>query len=181
MNKNLRMGFILAVCFAASGLVVHASTRVFNPPSAEVATPSSGATPTPGGPDFKGVVKVEDLYNQGISATQEGDYPKALSCFERAKKTQPDNPDILNMLAHTQRKLDKGDDVMMDAALEDYWKALRIKPDFPEAREHMGETYLLVLLEQIEKLKNYGPSGKEQLDSLTKAFQDAAEKLKSKK
>jgi tetratricopeptide (TPR) repeat protein len=175
MNTNLRIGFILTACFAISCVIAQASTRVFNPSSSEA------PTPTPGGPDFKGVVKVEDLYNQGLAATQAGDYSKALSCFDQANRIEPDNPDILNMLAHTQRKLDKGDDVMMDVAMENYWKALRIKPDFPEAREYMGETYLLVLLEQIEKLKSYGPQGKEQLDSLTKSFLDAAEKLKAEK
>ncbi len=173
MRKSLKVLFILAV-FVVSGTVSYASTRVFNTGGGPAV-----ATPTPGGPDFKGDKRVEDLYSQGVSDTNAGDYKTALAYFDQANKLQPNNPDILNMLAHSQRRVGVGDDVMLDLAMENYWKALKIKPDFPEAREYMGETYLLVLLEQIDKLKGYGDKGKDQLDKLTQAFLDAAEKLKT--
>ncbi len=151
----------------------YASSRTFD------ATETEEATPTPGGPDFNGDKRVEALYNQGVSATNAGDFKAALDFFDKADKMQPNNPDILNMLAHSQRRVGVGDDVMLDLAMENYWKALKIKPNFPEAREYMGETYLLVLLEQIDKLKGYGDKGKDPLDKLTKAVLDAAEQLKA--
>ncbi len=164
------MAMVLTALWTATA---YASSRTFD------ATGTEEATPTPGGPDFRGDKRVEALYSQGVSATNAGDFKAALDCFDKADKMQPNNPDILNMLAHSQRRVGVGDDVMLDLAMENYWKALKIKPDFPEAREYMGETYLLVLLEQIEKLKSYGDKGKDQLDKLTQAILDAAENLKA--
>jgi tetratricopeptide (TPR) repeat protein len=121
------------------------------------------------------------LYDQGVAAGNAGDYPKAVDLFQQALKADPNNPDILNMLAHAQRKSGPMDDVLMDAAMDNYWKALKIRPDFPEAREYLGEAYLQGLLKQVILLKGYGASGKEQLKALTEAFDEVGKQIKDSK
>jgi tetratricopeptide (TPR) repeat protein len=113
------------------------------------------------------------LYDKGVAADKDGDFKSALQYFQKANDLDRNDPEILNMLAHTQRKLG-----MMDDALENYWKALKIKPDFPQAREYMGEAYIIAALEQIDKLTNYGKEGEQQRDLLVKAFRDAAAGIK---
>jgi len=112
------------------------------------------------------------LYDQGVKASKDGDFQKALSLFQQALQADGSNADILNMLAHTQRKLG-----MLDEALSNYKKALELRPKFPEAREYLGETYIDAAVAQAQTLKGYGPDGQEQLEDLSKEFKEAAEKL----
>ncbi len=115
----------------------------------------------------------KSLYDKGVKADKAGDEKSALQYFQKALELDKNNPEILNMLAHSQRKLG-----LIDEALENYWKALKIKPDFPEAREYLGEAYIQAALKEIEILKGYGKSGDEQRDDLIKALQDAAANVK---
>ena len=115
---------------------------------------------------------VVSLYDQGVEATKNSDFPKALKLFEQASRESRNNPDIFNMLAHTQLKLG-----MIDESLESYKKALNLRPRFPEAREYLGEAYIQAVLREIETLKSYGSEGSENLDDLKKAFKDAAANL----
>jgi tetratricopeptide (TPR) repeat protein len=119
---------------------------------------------------------VVSLYDQGLAASKDNDFKKAIDYFQLALQSDPNNADALNELAHAQRK--SGD---LDDALENYWKALKIRPNFPEAREYMGEAYLQGAVEQIKLLKNSGAEGNEQLEDLLKAFQDAEDQIKSSK
>jgi len=112
------------------------------------------------------------LYDQGLAATQANDYQKALPLFEAALRQDPDNPDVLNMLAHTQRKIG-----MIDEALDNYKKALELRPKFPEAHEYLGEAYMMAAMREVEVLKSYGNDGKEELEDLTDAIKDAAQKI----
>lgn len=109
------------------------------------------------------------LYDQGVEATKNKDFKKALTLFERALKADKNNPDILNMLAHTQLKLG-----MIDESLENYKKALKLRPKFAEAREYLGEAYIQAALREIGTLKSYGSTRSESLEDLVKAFKDAA-------
>ena len=112
------------------------------------------------------------LYQQGLQATKANDFEKARDLFQQALDQDPYNPDILNMLAHSLRKLGKIDD-----AIDDYRKALAIRPDFPEAREYLGETYVQAALQQLDTLKSYGDSAKEEIEDLGEALADAAKKI----
>ncbi len=112
------------------------------------------------------------LYDQGMEANNNGDYQKAKGLFEQALSINRDNPDILNMLAHTQLKVG-----LIDEALKNYKRALQLRPRFPEAREYLGETYIQAALREVETLKSYGSDGQEQLEDLTKKIKEAAEKL----
>jgi len=112
------------------------------------------------------------LYDQGIEASHHHDFQKALPLFEQALKEDPNNPDILNMLAHSQRET--GD---IDAALVNYKKAIELRPKFPEAHEYLGETYIQAALREVEILKSYGSDGKEELEDFSEDTKESVEKL----
>lgn len=109
------------------------------------------------------------LYSQGKQASDSGDYVTALGLFEKANALEADNPDILNMLAYTQRKTGK-----IDEALVNYHRALELRPEFPEAREYLGEAYIQAALREIKTLKGYGAKGAHEHEELVEAFKDAA-------
>ena len=122
----------------------------------------------------QGNMDTVNLYDQGVEATKAGDYQKAMSLFKDALKTSPDNPDVLNMLAHTQLKLG-----MIDESLDGYKQALKLRPRFPEAREYLGEAYIQAAIREMETLKSYGDDGRKSLEDLTKAYLKSAERLKT--
>lgn len=113
------------------------------------------------------------LYDQGMKADKAGDSKTALDLFQKALKKDQKNPEIINMIAHSERKLG-----MVNEAIIDYWKALKLRPKYPEAREYMGEAYIQAILLELETLKGYGKEGDEQREDLLKAFKEAAEKAK---
>lgn len=73
------------------------------------------------------------------------------------------------MLAHTQLKLG-----MIEESLENYKKALKLRPRFPEAREYLGEAYIQAALRELETLKSYGTEAAEQSEDLVNEFKKAA-------
>ena len=111
------------------------------------------------------------LYDQGIAASKSNDDQKALSLFEEALKSDPNNPDIINMLAHSQRKTGA-----IDEAIVNYKKALEIKPNFPEAHEYLGKAYVDAALKEAQTLKGNGAQGQENLEDLTKYIKEAGDK-----
>jgi tetratricopeptide (TPR) repeat protein len=113
-----------------------------------------------------------DAYHQGVAATKQKDYPQAVELFQKAMQSDPHNPDVLNMLAFSLRKSGH-----LDEAFDYYRQALEIKPQFPEAREYLGEAHLQAALREIQTLKSYGANGREDLEDLTKAFKSAAANL----
>ncbi len=119
---------------------------------------------------------VVSLYDKGLAASKSGDFEKGIDYFQLALQADPNNADVLNELAHAQRK--SGD---LDDAIENYWKALKIRPDFPEAREYLGEAYLQGAVQQAKLLKAAGAAGGEQLEDLTKALQDTEDQIKNSK
>ena len=64
-------------------------------------------------------------------------YEKAFNRLLKANKDDPSNPDVLNYLGFTSRKL--GD---FDNAEIYYLKGLEIKPDHNGINEYLGELYL---------------------------------------
>ena len=113
-----------------------------------------------------------DAYHQGVAATKQKNYQRAVGLFQQALQTDQRNPDVLNMLAFSLRKSGH-----LDEAFDYYRQALEIKPQFPEAREYLGEAHLQAALREIQTLKSYGASGREDLEDLTKAFKSAAASL----
>lgn len=169
MKKTEQRSFALFLLTLTAALALGSAARMYasgtdwrpmTPPAAEQARP---AEPT-----------AESLYKKGQEADKAGDNKAALKYFQQALKLDNKNPDIINMLAHSERKLG-----MLNEAITDYWTALKIRPHFPEAREYMGEAYIQAALKEIETLKSYGEEGKEQREDLAKAFKDAAAGLEA--
>jgi predicted Zn-dependent protease len=111
-------------------------------------------------------------YDRGMELVQAEQYADARKIFEQLSVEQPKNAEVLNMLAYTQRKT--GD---IDVAIENYGRALKLKPKFPQAREYLAEAYLQAALREAETLKGYGGSGEKELKKLADAFQEAASHL----
>ena len=130
---------------------------------------ASGSSKPKKSTDEAGADKVAKLYAEGEGLVWAGKYDEALAVFKKAHKQDKKNPDVLNLLAYTQRKT--GD---LDGALENYHKALKLKPHFPEAREYLGEAYIQAALRQVEALRGYGTEGQKELTELTQAFKKAA-------
>jgi Tfp pilus assembly protein PilF len=153
----MRLSIIL---FAISASVGLASDNDYTPPAkpaGEVSKASSTA----------------ELFKKGQSAVALGNFAEAEKSFSSALKEEPKNADILNMLAYSQRKQGK-----TDRAFSNYYKALAIRPNFPQAREYLGEAHIQAALKEIETLKSYGAAGKEDLEKLTAALKEAAESIR---
>jgi tetratricopeptide (TPR) repeat protein len=134
------------------------------------ANPSSG----PAANDTTTAINPEPtLYEKGMQADKAGDFKAALQYFQQAYAKDKSNADIVNMLAHSQLQLG-----MIDASLENYRKALSLRPNFPEALEYLGEAYIKAALREIENLKGYGKVGDEQRADLIKALREAAANVK---
>jgi tetratricopeptide (TPR) repeat protein len=129
-----------------------------------------------GGPDGLDEDSPDDLYAEAVRADAHADIQKALKLFTEALQLDPNNPDILNGLAHTQLEAGLLDDAMMNG-----WFAEKLRPNFPQAREVLGEAYLRGLLKEIDGLKNEGGKGEEQLAILMKAFNDVTAQVNASK
>lgn len=112
------------------------------------------------------------MYDRGMELVKEGDYHEALKRFRGAHKKDKKNAEYLNMVAYTQRKTGNLED-----AFETYEKVLGMQPNFPQAREYLGEAHLQALLLQIDALRAYGDEGKKEYDLLVAALQEAAQTL----
>jgi bacterioferritin len=125
---------VATAALVTAGVAVSLAIAASSPPSPK-GGPSGSAESQSGEKSWR------DLYDQGIDLAKAEQYADARKIFEQLELQQPKNPEVLNMLAFTQRKT--GD---IDEALENYGKALKIKPKFPQAREYLGEAYLQAAL-----------------------------------
>ena len=71
-------------------------------------------------------------------------YEQAIDQLGEALNKDPEDADLLNLMAFSNRKLGR-----FDAAMEYYQKALAIEPDHRGANEYLGELYLQ--LGQLDK------------------------------
>ena len=116
--------------------------------------------------------RLPKAYDRGVKLVEEEDYDHARRSFERALHEKSGHPDILNMLAFTQRKTGH-----IDLAIETYKKALERRPRFPQAREYLGEAYLAAAMRELETLAGYGKEGAEEHGELLRAVHTVARKL----
>jgi len=75
---------------------------------------------------------------------EEQQFQQAIKELDTALQDDPDDPDLLNLLAYSHRNLEH-----FDIALDYYQQALKIKPKHLGANEYLGELYLI--LGQLEK------------------------------
>lgn len=64
-------------------------------------------------------------------------YQQAITELDKALADAPDDADLLNLLAYSNRKLGN-----FDSAMDYYLKALKIDPEHRGANEYLGELYL---------------------------------------
>jgi len=88
----------------------------------------SSNTWSEGGTDLSAVSELVDT----------GMYDMAIDKVEAMVKDDPDNADLFNYLAYSQRKLGK-----LDSAAQNYERALMINPEHIGALEYQGELFLL--------------------------------------
>ncbi len=161
MDRNRLMKLLLAA-FVLIATTFALLTRL------QAAGSSFGDSTTSGSRWGAGPSKAQILFDAGVAAAKAEEYKKAYKFFKKANRKDRNNPDILNMLAYTQRKLGRLED-----AFKNYGKALNQRPRFPEAREYLGEAHIQAALLEIETLDSYGEEGAEQLAKLKQAFRDA--------
>ncbi|MCB4791552.1 MAG: hypothetical protein LHV68_06650 [Elusimicrobia bacterium] len=90
------------------------------------------------------------LYEKGMVADKAGDSKRALYYFKKALMKDDENTRIINMLAHSERKLG-----MLNEAVDDFWKAIILKHRFPEVDEYTA-SYTIATIKEIKALKSYG-------------------------
>jgi len=75
---------------------------------------------------------------EGKKAVEAQDWKRAVPLLSKAAAAEPTNPDIQNWLGFAQRKSGN-----LDAAFAAYNEALKLNPEHKQAREYMGEAYLI--------------------------------------
>ena len=120
-------------------------------------------------PSFDSRSGAASLYEDAVELISDGKYRKAIKLLKRANRRDPGNPDTLNMLAFSERKLGN-----LEVAFSYYGRVLEMRPDFPEAREYLGEAHIDAALSQVALLRSYGDEGKQSLANLVEALQKAA-------
>jgi tetratricopeptide (TPR) repeat protein len=93
-------------------------------------------------------------------------YEMAISELKKALGESPDDADLLNLLAYSQRKL-----MRFDEAMVNYQNALEIEPEHRGANEYLGELYLQLgqldgALERLQVLDEACFFGCEEFDEL---------------
>ncbi|MEX0809096.1 MAG: tetratricopeptide repeat protein [Dongiaceae bacterium] len=91
---------------------------------------SSDSTDTP---------NVADMIDDAEDHIDDEEYNDAIALLEKARAEEPNNPDVLNWLGYSHRKL--GD---YDKSLNFYMAALAEEPEHLGANEYLGELYLLM-------------------------------------
>lgn len=95
----------------------------------------------------------------------------AISELNKELVESPDDADLLNLLAYSQRKL-----MRFDEAMVNYHKALKIEPEHRGANEYLGELYLQLgqldkALERLKVLDDDCFFGCEEFDELEQAIE----------
>jgi Flp pilus assembly protein TadD len=110
-------------------------------------------------------------FERAEAAVRSGECGKALPLLEQVVAAAPNDADALNLLAYCQRKAGRLDDAFVN-----YRRALDLRPEFPAAREYLGEAHLAAALRELEILRGYGEPAREELEKLVAALREAAAK-----
>jgi len=113
----------------------------------------------------------DDDLEAAEEAIDEEEYAEAIDLLENVLSDDPGNPDAYNYLAYSQRHLDH-----LDAAMENYNRALEIDPDHKGALEYQGELFLLMgdrssAEKNLGRLVSLCPRGCEEAEELQAAIE----------
>ena len=78
----------------------------------------------------------DELYEQGKLLAMESEYDWALEVLSLI--TKQDDAKVLNYIGYSNRKAGR-----LETGIEAYRKALALDPDYVQAREYLGEAYIL--------------------------------------
>ena len=92
-----------------------------------------GLTPA----DGPGDDRASSPYAPFQALIDDGKFEQAITRLDQALADKPDDPDLLNLVAYSHRKLEH-----FEIALNYYQRALQLKPDHLGANEYLGELYL---------------------------------------
>ena len=92
-----------------------------------------------GGDSSDSPPSVADLIDDAEDHIDDEEYDDAIALLEKARAEEPDDPDILNWLGYSHRKLGN-----YDTSLDFYMAALAEDPEHLGANEYLGELYLLL-------------------------------------
>jgi len=121
-------------------------------------------------PRTKAAAEAETPFAAASEAARNGDCKTALPLLAQTVAAEPKNAEALNLLAYCQRKTGRIDDAFVN-----YRRALALRPQFPAAREYLGEAHVQAALQQIDILRGYGESARPELDKLVAALRAAAD------
>lgn len=110
------------------------------------------------------------FYQQAVGKIGAQDFTAALVLLTKADAAKPNDPDTLNLLAYSNRKLG-----YLDAAADFYGRALAIDPNHLGALEYQGELFLQqgntnAAKANLTRLETLCPSGCEERTALEQAL-----------
>mgnify|MGYP006432385151 CR=1 FL=1 len=109
-------------------------------------------------------------YERGLDWVKEENYTEAERLFSQSIEENQRVAQSYNMLGFSLRKQGKRLE-----AIQSYYKALDRKPDFPEAREYLGEAYLQGAEKQLDILKETHGKDNQQYEELRISLNNLAE------
>jgi thioredoxin-like negative regulator of GroEL len=104
---------------------------------------SGGSSGSAGGSDSGGTLTITSDseanadFQKAQTAIAGTDYKAAAELLQKVLTRQPDNPDVLNLMGFSERKMGEA-----STALMYYKKALDLQPTHIGANEYLGELYL---------------------------------------
>lgn len=134
-----------------------------------------GAIPSEPKPKVGG--KAHAQYARGYKLAKDSKWAAAHATFVAAQKIEPNDPDVLNMLAFTTRK-HTGD---TSKAIALYHRALERRKDFPQARAYLAEAHVAAALAQYDALRKQGKKGAAHAADVEATIKHAASTLSDEK
>lgn len=124
----MRLGLRTAIVIVAAALLAA--------PALSSGGGGSGGSPMPSGSDNAGPMKPS--YKNAVKLVKKKRYEEAIVMLEGLLKDDPNNPDIMNYLGFSYRKLG-----YLDNSAAYYKAALTVKADHLGALEYQGELFLM--------------------------------------
>lgn len=123
---------------SSSSVTIDPSAEATTAPVTESVTqPTTAAAPATTDRWTKKWGKLGKGYAAAKALVEAGKYAEAIKALKALNK--PKDPRVLNYLGYSNRKLGK-----IDKALEYYYLAINIAPDYTRAREYLGEAFVQV-------------------------------------
>jgi tetratricopeptide (TPR) repeat protein len=116
------------------------------------------------------VLPDNELYNQARALADDGEYEWALDHLRLIRVQQ--NAEVLNYTGYANRKAGR-----LETGIGFYQQALTLNPDYVQAREYLGEAYVLagfgdLALQQLQEIEKRSGTSSEAYVALKKFMQD---------